>query len=469
MKVNESQHRGVFLEACLIRHSCAPNCYGMWNSKIGGYTVHALRDIEKNEELTLFLLEFDGPRANRQRSHIDKYGVACECQVCSLPTEENLTNDEKMKEINTLQRFVTRHDNKGPQLWPEKTLHCLDQLAQRCNQFDRRWARLYWEASNVAIVNSDLARWRVFHVRYMRYCINAYGDSKRVDNCRTLLADPSRHPGYCTSTRWKTAINTDPTQLLEGTTGERSLEDWLWRREKPLIPGKLMNFRERKYFPTFADVPMDNALDSDLTDITNSVKQPRRHWCLFGHFLGIGEDDGQTYIKLRDDDGQQFTVASPPVEDQWRQVDPPWTTGEYTVAILYPEKHKFEVEKKDDQKLEFIAINVTDVKRVQIFPISLQKFLELNDRVHQFSEEKDGFRTCWVATCRKKYSSSHFEGELCLKCYMYWLCPDCILLAEDDFGHEADCKRLTKPDMLMLLRLKWDEFRNHATFSLTGS
>ena len=53
----------IFLEACRINHACDNNAQKSWNEKIKRHTVHALRDIDKGEEITITYL---GPLKNRK-------------------------------------------------------------------------------------------------------------------------------------------------------------------------------------------------------------------------------------------------------------------------------------------------------------------------------------------------------------------------------------------------------------------
>jgi SET domain-containing protein len=49
----------IFLEACCINHACDNNAQKNWNENIKRHTVHALRDIYKGEEITIYYLGVD--------------------------------------------------------------------------------------------------------------------------------------------------------------------------------------------------------------------------------------------------------------------------------------------------------------------------------------------------------------------------------------------------------------------------
>ena len=54
---------GIFLEACRINQAWDNNAQKNWNENIKRHTAHALRDIQKGEEITITYL---GPLKNRK-------------------------------------------------------------------------------------------------------------------------------------------------------------------------------------------------------------------------------------------------------------------------------------------------------------------------------------------------------------------------------------------------------------------
>lgn len=44
----------IFLEACRINHACDNNAQKHWSKRIERHTVHAMRDIPKGEEITIY-------------------------------------------------------------------------------------------------------------------------------------------------------------------------------------------------------------------------------------------------------------------------------------------------------------------------------------------------------------------------------------------------------------------------------
>lgn len=72
---------GVFLEASRINHACDNNAQKHWNSNIQRHTVHALRGIEKDEEITVYYLGLHGKRQARQAALKAKLNFVCSCRL----------------------------------------------------------------------------------------------------------------------------------------------------------------------------------------------------------------------------------------------------------------------------------------------------------------------------------------------------------------------------------------------------
>jgi hypothetical protein len=64
---------GLFLEASRINHSCRHNAQNTWNENIGRLTIHALRDIEAGQEITVSYLASTSEYAERQRFLKEKF------------------------------------------------------------------------------------------------------------------------------------------------------------------------------------------------------------------------------------------------------------------------------------------------------------------------------------------------------------------------------------------------------------
>ena len=86
----------MFRNASRINHDCESNAHNTWNQIIQRYTVHALRDIEPGEEITInytcyrFCLY---TREERQRILREKYAFTYSCRLYSLPPKKSQEHD----------------------------------------------------------------------------------------------------------------------------------------------------------------------------------------------------------------------------------------------------------------------------------------------------------------------------------------------------------------------------------------
>jgi hypothetical protein len=88
----------LFLDAARLNHSCDPNCYPAWNPELGRLTLHAIREIERGDEILIcydidrYLLK---PRVERQRGLKDCFNFDCNCQACDLAHPYSQERDSK--------------------------------------------------------------------------------------------------------------------------------------------------------------------------------------------------------------------------------------------------------------------------------------------------------------------------------------------------------------------------------------
>ena len=84
---------GIFLDACLLNHACDNNAQKSWNENIKRHTVHALRDIEKGEEITIYYLGVLNSRKIRREILERRFAFTCSCRLCSLPPDQSQESD----------------------------------------------------------------------------------------------------------------------------------------------------------------------------------------------------------------------------------------------------------------------------------------------------------------------------------------------------------------------------------------
>ncbi|WYZ34581.1 hypothetical protein EsH8_I_000857 [Colletotrichum jinshuiense] len=84
---NDTQ--ALFPQVARLNHSCIPNAQGNFNKTLSAFTIHATRNIEQEEEITIsYLDEHLGLRESRLSALHDGYGFTCGCAACNPATSE---------------------------------------------------------------------------------------------------------------------------------------------------------------------------------------------------------------------------------------------------------------------------------------------------------------------------------------------------------------------------------------------
>jgi hypothetical protein len=93
--LNSPFAQAVFPYISRLNHSCLPNAQGNFHKELGTFNIHATRDIQVDEELTLnYLSEHGGIREFRQKKLLSGYGFECACPACNLETIEAKKGEE---------------------------------------------------------------------------------------------------------------------------------------------------------------------------------------------------------------------------------------------------------------------------------------------------------------------------------------------------------------------------------------
>lgn len=224
----QAREGGLFLEASRINHSCRPNAQNSWNTNLDRITIHALRDIEQDEEVTITYLADLETYAKRQERLQDSFSFTCACELCSLPLAQRQQRDERLRRITSLDERIG--DGLRIISTPVACLrdaHELLRLLGEEGAADSRIPRLYYDAFQVAIANGDQARARVFAQRaHAAWVILEGDDSPNAARMEEYAEKPAAHRLYGTTTKWKQAVTKVPQGLCE-----QEFEDWLWRKK----------------------------------------------------------------------------------------------------------------------------------------------------------------------------------------------------------------------------------------------
>ncbi|EXK24746.1 hypothetical protein FOMG_18549 [Fusarium oxysporum f. sp. melonis 26406] len=435
---------GIFLAACRINHACDNNAQKAWNEGIKQHTVHALRDNDKGEEITITYLGILNNRRTRQEALRKKFKFTCSCNLCSLPPHLSAESDRRLDEVLRLDARIGRDGLVGILSDPKRVLGYVDQQVRLYNEQtldDVGLPRAFFDAAQITVAHGDLARARVFTERAAAGWLVLEGDdSPRVLNAKKLAQDPSSHDAYGNSTAWRTAVDDVPQGL-----DSNEFENWIWKREKENEPEQLGILRNQVTFPSFLQLPDETDADDDFFKSRDGTNyRPWRHWCFLAEIV-----DFATIVRLH-------MEVKDVADRRGSEIDLSQLCKGYTIAVLYAQQHAFAFSEP--------GIRHEDPTFFKIFPLSLDSLLALSDRVQRFSMEANGMGLCHG--CEKQATSL----KRCAKCSLFWYCNGvCQKAGWSEKDHKIDCKLLCDGDLKGLLSLNWDDFQDFARFPLARS
>lgn len=82
---------GVFPCLSMLNHSCLPNCALLFSGDL--MSLVALRDLERNEELTISYIDVLNSREDRQRMLLEHYHFKCGCPKCLVSDFWNVKHE----------------------------------------------------------------------------------------------------------------------------------------------------------------------------------------------------------------------------------------------------------------------------------------------------------------------------------------------------------------------------------------
>ena len=220
-----SEVGAIFPLVARLNHACRPNAQHAWNEARGVEVVHAVRDIQEGEELTLSYLA-GGPSTERQGRLKEYFGFDCTCEACSLPAKELKASDARLRRAQKLDEAIG--DPRRVRHLPERALadcKALLNIYREEGIFDLRLPRLYYDAFQIAAMHADAARASVF----AKSCADARTvcegeESEEVKSMRALQAKPASFDNWAATKKWKSNVEDVPKN-----SGNEAYEKWLWK------------------------------------------------------------------------------------------------------------------------------------------------------------------------------------------------------------------------------------------------
>ncbi|KDQ15709.1 hypothetical protein BOTBODRAFT_285874 [Botryobasidium botryosum FD-172 SS1] len=101
---------GIFPRTARLNHGCSSafNAVYSWRHRENALVVHAIRRIEKGQELLTTYTDTKRPRRERRAFTSESYGFKCQCAVCTLPPALSAASDARLEKLTQLKaRFTT--------------------------------------------------------------------------------------------------------------------------------------------------------------------------------------------------------------------------------------------------------------------------------------------------------------------------------------------------------------------------
>ncbi|KAG6304580.1 hypothetical protein E4U45_001360 [Claviceps purpurea] len=440
----------IFPEACRINHDCDENAFHDWNCDTQQQTVHAMRDIEEGEEITIAYMPFFEGHESRRKKLKSDYHFTCSCRACSLPDEVREERDRKAFQFYFL-GSLSKDSHYTPDPYLENMINFGTQVRifRGLRREDRFYALILSEAAEFCINMCDLARGRVFAQKAAAVWETLLGsDSPVTKRFITMACSHSTHDECGICRVWKTAVTDIPQGL-----GSDDFENWLFRREKPRLVVPVGTTIERRgFFLPFSELPHKNDVRGD------GSSKNRRHWCFLGEILKDNLFIIPMSIEVIDMYNNKTQVHFYTTKLGGTELEPHHQRPGSTVAILNATQYEFQFGPP--------AIRHKDKRMLKIFPLPLAQILALEHEVRSFSTpQNNDSRRCHG--CGKIAISSSMQR--CAKCWSFWYCnKDCQMVGWITKGHKLNCKFLRDPDLRGLFLTQWDKVENCTGFPLKG-
>ncbi|CCE29257.1 uncharacterized protein CPUR_02950 [Claviceps purpurea 20.1] len=443
----------IFPHACRINHDCDDNATKEWNCDTQQLTVHAMRDIEEGEEITVAYTPFFNTHEFRQETFKRDYHFTCLCRACSLP---KYLIEERDRIASQIVCLLSRSQEEWCDCDPSPALTALNYIDARASLFeelgreDRYYAMTISEAAGLAIKMGDLARGRVFSQRAAAIWQRLAGsDNPITKDCIAKAQFPESHHEYGVFNIWSTAVSDVPQDL-----GPADFDDWLWKREKPrLVVPVGTTIQHRDFFCPFSQLP-----DNHDRGRGGHFSKNRGHWCFLGEILEYPLFILPMSLEVMDMHNKKTKVHFY-TETEGTEVEEHHQKPGSTVAILNATQDDFQFGPP-------YGIRHKDPRMIKIFPLPLAQILALEHEVRSFStpQRKDLIH---CHGCGKKAKSSSMKR--CAKCWSFWYCSkDCQMVGWITKAHKVTCKFLKDPDLRGLFLTQWHKVNNCTGFPLKG-
>jgi len=192
---------GIFPRTARLNHACSSafNMVYSWRPRERVLVVHAIRAVEKGQELLTTYTDTKRSRRDRRAFLSESYGFKCTCAVCALPRALSAASDARLERLSQLKaRFSTwgtgtisggEAGDLAREMWA---------VGEEEGYFSER-GQLAADATHVAAAHSDEESTRLWAQLAIKwYGIELGSDSEQVASMEAVLNAPRGHPAWGT-------------------------------------------------------------------------------------------------------------------------------------------------------------------------------------------------------------------------------------------------------------------------------
>jgi hypothetical protein len=115
----------VFPRASMLAHSCVPTAIAAWNKDLMRLTVHAIKEIEQGDEITIALIGVLCAPGLRATVLQREYGFVCKCVACSRTTNAKGKLEYEPKSAERRDRYDILAEERSERSPPRPMLNIL--------------------------------------------------------------------------------------------------------------------------------------------------------------------------------------------------------------------------------------------------------------------------------------------------------------------------------------------------------
>jgi hypothetical protein len=98
--------QALFPEIAMMNHDCRPNAAYFWDEETMTHYVHAIRDIQSGEEITITYIDNEKDRETRMRRLKKNWGFDCGCSACTAHRAFTTESDSRLYQITDIAKIL---------------------------------------------------------------------------------------------------------------------------------------------------------------------------------------------------------------------------------------------------------------------------------------------------------------------------------------------------------------------------